>query len=106
MLHRPSDRSEVCLKQVELNSFSCAGACHTDRVAGMHRHLARVRDVIRGRDPPSAERLPENKNTEAIVALLKAAHDTYNSTASSTRRKCVLMVVQPVNFNIADRTTD
>lgn len=32
----------VGLKQVEMNSFSAAGACHADRVARMHRHVQNV----------------------------------------------------------------
>lgn len=36
------------LKQVEMNTFSAAGACHAERVANMHRHIRRVRksDVV------------------------------------------------------------
>ena len=31
----------TALKQVEMNTFSVAGACHSERVAGMHRYLRR-----------------------------------------------------------------
>lgn len=33
----------VSLKQVEMNNFSVAGACHAERVAGMHRHMLQKR---------------------------------------------------------------
>ena len=33
------------LKQVEMNTFSVAGACHAECVARMHQHLRRVRSM-------------------------------------------------------------
>lgn len=42
MLHQ--DESEVCLKQIEMNTVSVAGVCHAEKVARMHLHLGRVRD--------------------------------------------------------------
>jgi glutathione synthase len=100
----------VSLKQVEFNSYSCAGGCHANKVANMHRYLAR-RGVY---DFPSedsqqdtsinASSLPPNDTINGIASLLASAHGTYgpkpyNSTASKT---VVLMIVQPNNFNIAD----
>lgn len=45
MLHLPAPSSSegtAGLKQVEMNTFSCAGACHAENVVNMHRHLAKV----------------------------------------------------------------
>lgn len=47
MLQQPEAGQEVSLKQVEMNTFSCAGACHAEKVVGMHRHLARMGDAER-----------------------------------------------------------
>ena len=43
MLH--SVPGYIALKQVEMNTFSVAEACHAERFTGMHRHLRRVRAV-------------------------------------------------------------
>lgn len=45
MLHKPSASASASLKQVEMNTFSVAGACHAEHVAGMHHHLDRVRKM-------------------------------------------------------------
>lgn len=103
----------LCLKQVEFNSFSCAGGCHADKVANMHRFLAQrgVYDLASTGSEGQEENiqilpssLPRNKTINGIASVLASAHRIYgskpqNSTASHT---AVLMVVQPNNFNIAD----
>ncbi|KAK3714307.1 hypothetical protein LTR37_007893 [Vermiconidia calcicola] len=96
MLHKMSNDEEVSLKQVEMNTFSCAGACHADRIAAMQHHLARVKA------PEAITKLGRSKNTQSIVNLLKTAHETYKTNATSDIPKCVLITVQPFNFNIAD----
>lgn len=47
MLHLPDTSSEetASLKQVEMNTFSCAGACHAEAVVNMHRHLDKAADA-------------------------------------------------------------
>lgn len=92
----------VSLKQVEMNTFSCAGACHAERVAKMHRRLSLVREPGPQQASQAMQRLPTNNNTQSIVSLLKAAHDAYGGTSNEGRAKCVLMTVQHFNFNIAD----
>ncbi|KAK3699703.1 hypothetical protein LTR37_016308 [Vermiconidia calcicola] len=96
MLHQTPNDEEVSLKQVEMNTFSCAGACHADRIAAMHHHLAKVKA------PEASPNMGLSKNTKVIVNLLKAAYETYEAAATSGRANCVLMTVQPFNFNIAD----
>ncbi|KAK5133146.1 hypothetical protein LTR08_008170 [Meristemomyces frigidus] len=100
MLHQPSTRESVSLKQVEVNTLCVAGACHAERVAGMHRHLQRKRDVRKPAEEQGAERLPVNDNIEQLVITLCKAHDAY--TASPFVQRCVLMIVQAHNFNVAD----
>ncbi|EED23370.1 glutathione synthetase, putative [Talaromyces stipitatus ATCC 10500] len=100
----------LCLKQVEFNSYSCAGGCHADKVADMHRFLA-LRGVY---NCPSIDEkqdmrilpssLPLNNTIHGIASLLVLAHKRYGSTPynSAASHTAVLMVVQPNNFNIAD----
>jgi glutathione synthase len=101
MLHHQASNQESALKQVEMNTFSCAGFAHAQRISNMHRHLAKVRTA----DPDavsSESRLPRCENVKSIVDMLLAASKIYASTASSTRPKCILITVQPFNFNVAD----
>ena len=102
MLHQPSGQEEASLKQVEVNTFSCAGVSHAQRIAKMHRHLARVRKSTAERTTWHDDRLPQSQNIESVVNLLKAAHHKYKSTSKTTKPLAVLMPVQPYNFNIAD----
>ncbi|TKA64236.1 hypothetical protein B0A55_10846 [Friedmanniomyces simplex] len=106
MLHAERSREEVTLRQVEMNTFSVAGACHAEGVAGMHRWLMR-REAAEMDDTdikplPHLGDLPANTNTSAIVSGLSAAHRLYQSQHTNDHPKCILMVVQPLNFNIAD----
>ncbi len=101
MIHRPAGIQESELKQVEMNTFSCAGAAHAERIVSMHHHLARVRDF--GSDAtPTSTSLPRNDNVNSIVTMLRTAHSIYASTNPSPRQKCILITVQPFNFNVAD----
>ena len=102
MLQRPTENDGVCLKQVEMNTFSCAGVSHAERIANMHRHLARVRSNDQGPAAWNDERLPQSHNVRSVVNLLKAAHEKYTSTHTTSAPVAVLMPVQPFNFNIAD----
>lgn len=102
MLHQPSAADEVSLKQVEVNTFSCAGVSHAQRIANMHKHLNRVRSASSNPKAWHDDRLPQSKNTEAVVSLLKAAHEHYKPSDPTSKTLAVLMPVQPYNFNIAD----
>jgi glutathione synthase len=85
------------LRQVEFNTYSCAGGCHADIVAGMHRHLA-----SKGAHMSSditLERLPYNNTTSSIIRALQAAHNMYGRLEN---RAAILMTVQPLDVNIAD----
>ncbi|KAI7978490.1 hypothetical protein EIK77_002041 [Talaromyces pinophilus] len=105
----------LCLKQVEFNSYSCAGGCHADKVAGMHRFLARrgLYDFASSSEDPEEQSinirilpssLPRNNTINGIASVLASAHKTYGSKPFSSKAShiAVLMVVQPNNFNIAD----
>lgn len=93
-----SQRSGI--KQVEMNTFSVAGACHSQRVAEMHLHLDRMESSRIGRGTDKSRKIPCNDNVGSILGLLSQAHQLY--TTSSPYPPCVLMIVQPFNFNIAD----
>ncbi|KAJ5633446.1 hypothetical protein N7490_009785 [Penicillium lividum] len=94
--------SNTTLKQVEFNSFSCAGATHANKVVDMHRYLTRS-GVYNEEIPLDIESLPVNKNVESLVSCLALAHDTYGPPRSTLAKEtAVLFLVQPLNFNIAD----
>ncbi|KAI7200088.1 cora-domain-containing protein [Hortaea werneckii] len=104
MLHLLDTSSEktASLKQVEMNTFSCAGACHAETVVNMHRHLAKVADASKPIGKRSLPSLVEaTESTDGVVRTLRAAHKAYK-TPPTDRQTCILMVVQPWNFNIAD----
>lgn len=109
--------NKVTLKQVEFNSYSCAGGAHANKVADMHRFLVRrhvYHDFPRGEDdmnlqstrenPIQQDSLPRNKTIDKIAYMLASALSEYESSSSSSRRQPtgVLMVVQPHNFNTTD----
>lgn len=102
MLNQPPDHASASLKQVEFNTFSCAGVSHAQRIANMHAHLARIRSPNPDPSTWPDPRLPQSQNIQSVVALLRAAHAKYTSTHPTTRPLAILMPVQPHNFNIAD----
>ncbi|KAK0264288.1 hypothetical protein LTR01_001335 [Friedmanniomyces endolithicus] len=108
MLHAEAEReAEAELKQVEMNTFSVAGACHAEGVANMHRWLMWKEMAEMGNADTSGssfqpDRLPSNTNTSAIVSGLSAAHSHYHEQFPTNGPKCILMIVQPFNFNIGD----
>ena len=102
MLHQLVATDDPVLKQVEMNAFTCAGAAHAERIANMHHHLHRVRNPA---NPDQDSHLPSNRNVSNVVSMLLRAHEIYNTTHPSptpSRQKCILITVQPYNFNIAD----
>jgi glutathione synthetase len=111
--------NKVTLKQVEFNSYSCAGGAHANKVADMHRFLVRrhvYHDFPLGEDdmnlqstrenPIRQDSLPKNKTIDKIAYMLAAALTEYGSSSSSSssdrQPTAVLMVVQPHNFNTTD----
>ena len=102
MLHQPTLDEPVCLKQVEFNTFSCSGISHAERIANMHKHLARVRSTDTNPSSWHDTRLPPSSNIQSVVNLLVTAHKRYTSFHPTTRPIGILMPVQPYNFNIAD----
>lgn len=93
------------LKQVEVNTIACAGACHGNRVADMHRHFARMGcyDVDTSNQPilsaaspeqydskPTSDiptpaiytpqNLPLNTTLTSLVSALATAHKAYTNT--------------------------
>ncbi|KAI0592870.1 glutathione synthetase [Biscogniauxia sp. FL1348] len=92
--------AELQIKQVEFNTYSCAGASHANIVTNMHRYLGakgahRVTEI-------KSTNLPKNNAIEEIAASLEAAHRIYDQLAETSRKTAILMTVQPENVNICD----
>ncbi|KAK4548330.1 hypothetical protein LTR36_010200 [Oleoguttula mirabilis] len=100
-MHQPCAVDHATLKQVEVNTFSAAGACHAEHVANMHRHLQRMRRVAKlDNEHDRDSLLSPGDNINSLVAALITAYQAYR--LPSQHSYCILMVVQPYNFNVAD----
>jgi len=91
---------QTSIKQVEFNTYSCAGAAHANAVANMHRYLA-----SRGAYTSwqlQAKDILENQTTACVVDALKSAHLAYGPPVSQAKQTAVLMTVQGNNVNICD----
>jgi len=111
MMHVDSNQSaqQPELKQVELNTVSCAGGVHTNIVSDMHRHLHRTGTYNSNQLPSSdslvinSSSLPPNSTLKTISAGLAAAHRAYGPAKSQdVTETCILFIVAADNFNIAD----
>jgi glutathione synthetase len=113
MLHAPQlgqaeGVQDIQLKQVELNTVSCAGGVHSNMISDMHRHLHQ-RGAYHS-NPPNPDEvklhsstLPPNTTLKTIASGLAAAHKAYGPPKSDgSKETCILFIVQPHNFNIAD----
>jgi glutathione synthetase len=114
MLHvSPGDSHQeenIQLKQVEFNTVSCAGGAHANNISDMHRYLVQT-GAYEAHDSNTKEDtiqitpslLPSNQTVRALVSGISGAHRAYGWPKSSAAvRTCVLFIVQPRNFNIAD----
>ena len=91
------------LKQVELNTFSCAGGVHGSIATGMHRYLAASGHYSSEAHQIRATDIQINNTQQGIIDALALGHDTYDNSYTDIRHPlAVLMVVQPRNVNIAD----
>lgn len=104
------DSQDSTLKQVEMNVFSASGFSHAQNVANMHHHVQRTSG--------NSAHLPTNQNVDGMANMLAEADRIYRHQLLSTRHEdappsteapqiphsktCILMIVQPTNFNIAD----
>lgn len=92
------------LKQVEFNTFSCAGGTHANIAADMHRHLHKIGAYgttfgALDAKPP----FPPNHAINGIAKGLLSAHRAYHAVfANAPKRTGILFIVQPRNFNICD----
>ena len=94
------DISKTQLKQVEFNSFSCSGFSHANKVANMHRYLARNGSYDVNEKPFPIDSLPKNYNIESIARLLTSAHLKYGPPRSKlATHTAVLFIVQPFNVS-------
>lgn len=107
MLHIPSpsniswlDDGVNTLKQVEFNTFSCAGAAHANKVADMHRYMSRTGAYPHLESSDQLRSLAVNKNIESLASCLVLAHKAYGpSRSKEASRTAVLFVVQPRNVS-------
>lgn len=104
----PQSSSEIQLKQVEFNTFSCAGGVHGNKISDMHRYLHHTgayqpqSSSNNSVNLPSSS-LPPNNTLSTIIYGISAAHKAYGPPKFPlAKQTCILMVVQPNNFNIAD----
>ncbi|KAE8453885.1 hypothetical protein EG329_007661 [Mollisiaceae sp. DMI_Dod_QoI] len=117
MLHMENqDKSnKMELKQVEFNTVTCAGGVHGNKISDMHQqlHLNRsgLYQQIRDSTPGIASTIqldsssfPQNSTLRALALGLAFAHKTYGPATSRVdgKQTCILFIVQPNNFNIAD----
>lgn len=96
----PNAVFETSLKQVEMNTFSCSGGAHANKVGDMHRYLART-GIYNVKDASlDISSLPVNKNIGSLASCLALAHTTYGGPRSQeARQTAVLMIVQPKNVS-------
>lgn len=99
------------IKQVEFNTYSCAGGTHGNVVADMHRYIA-----CRGGHASALVRtwdMPRNTTVKGIAEVLERAHRMYGEQQQQgdrigqeeqqqQRGTAVLMTVQPNNINTCD----
>ncbi|KAF2458765.1 hypothetical protein BDY21DRAFT_257094, partial [Lineolata rhizophorae] len=95
-------RKSLGIKQVEFNTIACSGGAHGNIAADMHHYLDTT-----GLNPASlalpGSTLPPNTTIEGIVATLAAAHAAYaDQRARPDLETCILMLVQPYNYNVCD----
>ncbi|KAI1340334.1 glutathione synthase [Xylariaceae sp. FL0016] len=96
----PCIADEAALKQVEFNTFSCAGAAHANIVADMYRYLTGKGLFERSGLQPT--QLPRNHCVKSIVRFLEKAHRAYCERKTNAKLAVILMTVQPNNVNICD----
>ncbi|KAL9053446.1 MAG: hypothetical protein Q9162_004749 [Coniocarpon cinnabarinum] len=104
MLHG-STLQDATIKQVEMNTFSVAGATHGNIVANMHHsmrqqgHYSRLCPHLQA----GCTAAPRNNVMQGVAEALAYAFHLYGaSKAPSVKGLCILMIVQPFNVNICD----
>ncbi|KAK1226677.1 Glutathione synthetase [Marasmius sp. AFHP31] len=98
LLHTSPDGSHS-LKQVEFNTISSSFGPLSERVAGLHRHLAASTSYYDASPLLNdKERFPENETTKGLVEGLAASHKAYGATNAQ-----ILFVVQPNERNVFDQ---
>ncbi|OCK82513.1 glutathione synthetase [Lepidopterella palustris CBS 459.81] len=106
-----SSSSPLEIKQVEINTFSCAGGTHGNIATNMHHHLNRIpvyqtpassQHPSYPTHPVTLSSLPSTNTIASLVSSLAAAHTAYGPPEISVRSTAILMIVQPNNINICD----
>ncbi|PVH80547.1 glutathione synthetase [Cadophora sp. DSE1049] len=107
MLHAsaPDSQETLQLKQVEFNTIACAGGVHSNKTSDMHRHFLRTGTYESSSQSLQLDLsfLPPNHTLNVLTQGLISAHQAYGPAVSrTTKETCILMIVQPNNFNMAD----
>ena len=90
-------------KQVEFNTYSCAGVSHFSRISALHRHLCKTGAYHGLDDRIAIDKLPHKDGINGIIQALAFADQMYRrQRGDKVGQTAVLMVVQPFNVNIAD----
>ena len=109
MLDTTGPENEPGIKQVEFNTIAVAGGTHGNRISDMHHYL-QATGAYHSSDQDqehtieiTAPSMPPNNTIQTITSGLKAAHQAYGPPKSNgVKQTCILFIVQPRNFNIAD----
>ncbi|KAL9007644.1 MAG: hypothetical protein Q9173_007135 [Seirophora scorigena] len=92
------------LKQVELNTFSPAGAVHSAKASRMHEYFNDIGSHEAHRPSHSYNIFPSGQAPSSIVHALQTAHARYGSEPQcpSAQRTAIIILVQPNNVNVCD----
>jgi len=109
MLDMNGPENELGIKEVEFNTIAVAGGTHGNKISDMHRYLQSTgayRSLDQEPNSPigiTGSSLPSNNTIQTITSGLQAAHKAYGPPKSpGIKQTCILFIVQPKNFNIAD----
>lgn len=99
-----SSSQKLHLKQVEFNSYSCAGASHAQKVTHMQNSFASaglfdLSDISERRI--DAAHVPVSNTVRDLAGALLDADLAYGGPRVA-QQTCLLFLVQPRNFNVCD----
>jgi glutathione synthase len=94
--------TQTQIKQVEFNTFSCAGAIHSMQANTLHQHLNQTDTYTCSPLAPSSLESCKG-NLSSLTNALASAHAIYGPPRSRiASNTAILITVQPNNINIAD----
>ena len=92
------------LKQVEFNTYSCAGATHANIVADIHQHLHKTGAYSSHFGDPAKRpsSIPRNAAIEGLVRGLVSAHNTYGPPKAAGGRRTGILITMPLQSQHID----